>query len=44
MQEEIAARRHFAIKDHRLEIYGACADCLKNEKTEKSRGHEEEGS
>jgi len=32
MQEEIAARHHFAIKDHRLEIYGACADCLKKEK------------
>ncbi|HED00295.1 MAG TPA: transcriptional repressor [Proteobacteria bacterium] len=36
MQEEIAARHHFAIKDHRLEIYGACADCLKKEKNSPS--------
>lgn len=29
MQEEIATRHHFAIKDYRLEIYGTCANCLK---------------
>lgn len=36
LQEEIAARHHFVIKDHKMEIYGTCSDCPENDKTEKS--------
>lgn len=27
MQDEVASRHHFKILNHRLELYGLCADC-----------------
>lgn len=42
MQEEVAARYQFFIKDHTLEIYGECSECRKNEEAEKDQGHEED--
>jgi len=30
LQTEVAARRGFEVRFHRLELYGICADCRKS--------------
>ncbi len=32
LQEEVAKKHHFKIFSHRLELYGTCATCTKNNK------------
>ena len=31
LQEEVARRHHFKLTEHRMELYGLCADCQKEE-------------
>ena len=33
LQNEVAAKNKFKVSDHKLELYGQCADCLKKEKS-----------
>lgn len=38
IQQEIAVRYHFSIKDHRLEIYGECPECRKDGESGEATG------